>query len=719
LVARSGHIKAHLSDARTITTKTMKHRIPSTARLSFPLASALAAMLAGPTLHAQSGNWNYNGTNATSLLWHTAASWITDPAGQVPGNFPGDVINFNNNISSTRSIVIDGAVASRTAGIINYQEPDDGFNNRYWISSSNGGTLTMQNTGMADAEINVYGSQIHRMQAPLVLNSNLVVNAVQPATHYLMNTSSVTGAGSITKTGPGLVAIRDAGWVGYGGDINVQEGSFSFRSKDSVPSSDSITFAANTVLGFGRLFDATNGWTIAEVVDALQGTLPASMSNVSIHADTMIGMDVMDGSVDLDFNIPLPASSRGLVMLGAGKAVALNADNSPFTGNIVVRSWEILVKNNNSLGSGSGTTTVEGGQRSAIVLSSLATPLNITENFYLKGNVQYPAGLFNNEAQAHAVNGNMDVSSDTNNAQIGSSNNSGSLTVNSTITGTMTNGARLELGGNSTNTENKLTGLIGHNGGLLKNNFGTWKLTNANNTYPGGTTVTTGGILIAAATGALGTGDVTVTGGVLQIDALNAMSTSKTLALPTDTTAWLTLNADQTVGELIIGAFPMADGEYTDADGFISGPGTLTVAAPSGSAYDTWAAINAPGSDPDEDLDGDGVSNAVEFVLGGDKDANDIGKLPLLATDGTNVTFTFVRDQASIDPKTALLVETSSDLVTWDSAPSPYTVPDTAVANNPGVTVVKGSPTGKDTVTLTVPQDSATKFARLKVVITP
>lgn len=136
------------------------------------------------------------------------------------------------------------------------------------------------------------------------------------------------------------------------------------------------------------------------------------------------------------------------------------------------------------------------------------------------------------------------------------------------------------------------------------------------------------------------------------------------------------------------------------------------------SAYDTWETGNAPGSNPGDDTDGDGVTNTVEFVLGGTSATNDLDKLPKFAADGTNVTFTFFRKQSSIDAKTALLIETSTDLATWDIAPSAYTVPD-GVTAGPPVTVVKGDPTDFDTVTLTVPQDSAQKFARLKVVITP
>jgi hypothetical protein len=145
----------------------------------------------------------------------------------------------------------------------------------------------------------------------------------------------------------------------------------------------------------------------------------------------------------------------------------------------------------------------------------------------------------------------------------------------------------------------------------------------------------------------------------------------------------------------------------------------LNLSSTDGSAWDGWRAVNAPGSNPHDDSDGDGVTNAVEFVLGGNSTTKDLDKLPLLAADGTNVTFTFLRAQNSIDPETALWIETGTDLATWDSAPSPYTVPDGASADPP-VTVVKDSPeAGKDTVTLTVPQDSSQKFARLKVLITP
>jgi autotransporter-associated beta strand protein len=138
---------------------------------------------------------------------------------------------------------------------------------------------------------------------------------------------------------------------------------------------------------------------------------------------------------------------------------------------------------------------------------------------------------------------------------------------------------------------------------------------------------------------------------------------------------------------------------------------------PSGnaSAYATWAAVNAPSGDPDDDFDGDGVSNALEFVLGGLATTNDLGKLPVAATSGTNMTFSFVRKQSSIDPATSVTIEVGTTLATW---PDSYSVPDGPTAGPP-VAVVDNL-NGTDSVTLTLPQSpDARKFARLKVVITP
>ena len=64
---------------------------------------------------------------------------------------------------------------------------------------------------------------------------------------------------------------------------------------------------------------------------------------------------------------------------------------------------------------------------------------------------------------------------------------------------------------------------------------------------------------------------------------------------------------------------------------------------------------------------------------------------------------------------TTIDIRVGTNLVSW---PDTYSVPETALANNPGVTVVKDTPVGFDTVTLTLPRAPDAKiFASLKVVI--
>jgi fibronectin-binding autotransporter adhesin len=133
---------------------------------------------------------------------------------------------------------------------------------------------------------------------------------------------------------------------------------------------------------------------------------------------------------------------------------------------------------------------------------------------------------------------------------------------------------------------------------------------------------------------------------------------------------------------------------------------TLTVVA---GGYADWAATHAPDGGPTGDFDGDGVPNAVEYILGGTKDANDLGKLPAATTQGANFVFTFTRAQASKTPDTTVRIEVGSDLATWPLSYDPASAPEISITDHGD---------GTETVTLTIPRaPDAKKFARLRVEI--
>lgn len=141
-------------------------------------------------------------------------------------------------------------------------------------------------------------------------------------------------------------------------------------------------------------------------------------------------------------------------------------------------------------------------------------------------------------------------------------------------------------------------------------------------------------------------------------------------------------------------------------------------AVPVPPSYDGWAVTNAPttGDDLSADEDLDGVANGIEFVVGGTSPTGDQGKLPVVSEDGSNMTFSFVRSQASIDSSMALSIEVGDDLSTW---PDIHPVPDGALTGSP-LTVEKDTSPGMDTVTLSLPlAPGNSKFARLKVTIGP
>ncbi|NDA27201.1 MAG: hypothetical protein EBZ05_10320, partial [Verrucomicrobia bacterium] len=233
-------------------------------------------------------------------------------------------------------------------------------------------------------------------------------------------------------------------------------------------------------------------------------------------------------------------------------------------------------------------------------------------------------------------------------------------------------------------------------GGLTKTGAGTLVLSGAN-TYRGTTTVS-GGTLTVNNNGSDTFSDTTT----IQI------SSGAVLNLPNDVT--------DIVGTLVLGGQTYTSGVFdsSNSGGLIAGSGKIQVGATVVAGYSTWASQNAPTGTATDDYDNDGVANGLEYVLGGSKDTQDANKKPQCSVSGGVMTFTFVRDQASIDGTTQVAIEVGTNLGTW---PSVYAVGTDTAGSSAGVSVTKDSPaTGKDTVSLSVSGSDSKKFARLRVI---
>lgn len=159
------------------------------------LASLLAALFSASLIQAQtSGDWIVNADGN----WSDAANWSSDP--NVPDG-AGSTVNIDAAITANRTVTLD--TTDRTVGTLNIGSTDF---RRYSITSSGGATLIMDNDG-DDAAINFLSTgNVNTITAPLILNSNLVLNNQTSSTQSIVMSSLSSGAAGtqiITNSGTG------------------------------------------------------------------------------------------------------------------------------------------------------------------------------------------------------------------------------------------------------------------------------------------------------------------------------------------------------------------------------------------------------------------------------------------------------------------------------------------------------------------------------------
>jgi autotransporter-associated beta strand protein len=135
------------------------------------------------------------------------------------------------------------------------------------------------------------------------------------------------------------------------------------------------------------------------------------------------------------------------------------------------------------------------------------------------------------------------------------------------------------------------------------------------------------------------------------------------------------------------------------------------ISAPPALGFAQWANTLGLSGGPSADFDGDGIPDAVEYVVGTDPKLATPSPLTSSTQNG-NITFTFKRHDEAETQDMTVEVEFGTDLKSW---PQTYVVGSTTALSSPGIVVTENA-SEPDTITLSLPVTTAARqFARLKV----
>lgn len=475
-------------------------------KLSFQQRQAIAMMrisvgallMPSAVSQAQSGAWNVD----ASGNWSNAGNW--NPAA-VPGNAAGDVVNFTNNISSTsaRTITID--TTSRTVGTINIGDTDN--TTRFIIAASGGASLIFDNGG-SGASINEIGfvsggtgtpnGSQEDITSAIRLDDNLTTNvAGQLSLTGVISESG--GARSITKSGNGTLVLNGK---------NTYSGGFNFNSGTVMVAFTSITAGVSQAFGTGKL--SISGGSVSTNSPTLNALADFQLNNL----------------VDLSGFINLSRGSTGTKTWTQGSSGTVT-----LTGNTTLSStntafvWTV----NSSIGESGGARSLTVGSANFSLTANL-NQANTHSGGTIVGSVNTilninHASALGSGALTFSAAGTIDNTSgaaltlSTNNAQNWNSNftftgtkdlnlGSGNVTMGATRTITVS-GGNLTIGGSIQTTS----------AGLIKAGAGTLSL-GGTNLYTGLTRVNAGVLKLDSAS-ALGSGNLTLAGGVVGLAAGN------------------------------------------------------------------------------------------------------------------------------------------------------------------------------------------------------
>lgn len=692
-------------------------------------------------------------TGAQSGEWSTAAitplkNWVTNVATDY---IEGDAVTFNDSATGTTTVNLTMDV-NPTSVSFNHSAKDYTLQSTGVVGIASGlltktgtGVLTITNANTFSGDATLSAGTIRVGDNSALGTGGLVLNggtlSSDSTNARSLSNPAVAIGGDVT-----LGNATDTGVITLAGDVNLNAGTRVITTASDAALAGNITNGSLAKDGPGILtLTGTNSHS-ATLINA--GTLKIGDGGATGSAGT--GTITNNAALVVDrggaLSIGAAINGTGSLTVNGGGTLTLTGANG-YTGATTINGSTLVLgmPEDYSTSHVGGSVTINSGGTLRLTsffgtgfaygFPSSGTPADITIN---------AGGTFDKNGQATYI---RNLTMNGNAAVIGIGATAGdnlqlcaNLTATSTasgapsisginlVAGTYTDAGNTRTidvihGAGSTSTDDLTIGVIGQQtpgaaANLVKTGGGTLKLTGAS-TYAGTTTVSDGTLKGAASVagplvlqsgttlapgdgiGTFGAGETTLAGTyVCDVDA----TTSDLLAV--------TGNLNLTGATFTLSGTPAA-ASYTIATytGSLTGAFTASPSLPSGYALDysttgqvklvstagfsSWATANAPGQTIDQDHDGDGVSNGIEYFMG----LSGSSFTPNPMANASNVISWPKGASYTGTYGTDFVVQISTDMVNWT---------DVALAN------VTDSPGSVQYDLDTLPAGSS-KFARLKV----
>ena len=447
----------------------MKPRDLSTARLSLPLATAIAALLAAPSAYAADTTWSDAGA---STAWLTTANWSTAASPST-----NDVAIFANTGTATTAGINMGTVS----GALSVQAID--------ISSTRTRALTIGNSSATSGTLTLTGNTIGGVANTILKNGSnslLTIQDNETGTGKIMNVAlgnatnnviQITGTGGISissiisgssknltffGTGSGILTLSGANT--YTGTTTIGAGTLTVGNATALSTTSSVSLASASRLivnatntNLSKLSTANGGSGVvagsflrysqaqttagaANDPGTIFGTVELNVTNVNpnyvldfgsggaltnLVASTYTSALTLSGTASIDSSASAATYSTGGITASTAGTKTLNLTGSNTGANLI----------SSAIGDGSGAIAITKGGAGTWTLSGTNT---------FTGNIRVDVGILQFTKTASLYN-----SIDTNwtAAKIRVSNG-GTLAVNVGGTGEFTTGNVTTLLGN-------------------------------------------------------------------------------------------------------------------------------------------------------------------------------------------------------------------------------------------------------------------------------